>query len=431
MRKKIIYSLIFIILFPPALLYGKINVDINGEIISSNQLMFHDGEVKQNNNSLSLNFEGGSERYHFFTRFSLKSTHLHSLENLSSLQNSAEVMPLTVDLEEAYLDLYRFPAKPFDLRVGKQIIVWGTADRINPTSNFCPPDLTEMFEFGEKLGVNAFKVNAYTNLFTITGIFVPFFTPAFLPDNFLQFTGLEEKSDGATLLLPDDTLGENFGAGVRMNWFLLGYDMSLSYYYGRYTIPVVSELEIDPVTWSVENLQARFPRLHVLGGDFSGTLWKLGVWGEAGLFVPEKYNLTVKMSIPPDTVEEKGEMYLRYVLGMDYTFTGGLYFNLQFAHGLDYETDKDSLNDYLITRMEKGFFYDKLKLLPLTLVLTTGNWNRVEKNYGLAYIPEIEYSPFDNLKINLGAVLIHGEGDNLLTNLKNEDSVFLKLKLYF
>jgi len=431
MRKKSIFIFLFIIFFPVLIAYGNINVDINGEIDSSNQFMFNDGEVRQNKNSFSLKFEGGSEKHHFFTHLSLKSTGLYSADDLTSLQDPEKVIPITVSLEEAYLDLYGFPAKPFDIRAGKQIIVWGTADRINPTSNLCPPDLTEMFEFGEKLGVNAFKLSGYTGPFTITGVFVPFFTPVLLPENFFQFTGLGGNPISATMLLPDDTLGENFQAGLKVNWFLSGYDMSLSYYYGRYTIPVISELEINLASGGIESLEAGFPGLQVVGGDFSGTLWKLGLWGEAGLFIPEKYNLTTKMTPYPDSVEEKGDIYLRYVFGIDYTFQDGLYFNLQFAHGLDYETDKDALNDYFITRIEKGLFYDKFKLLPLTLIFTTGNWNKVDKNFGIAYIPEFQYSPIDNLEIDLGCLLIHGKGDNLLTNLKQEDAVFLKLKLNF
>ena len=42
-----------------------------------------------------------------------------------------------VDLREAYVNAY---LGPFDLRLGKQIIVWGRADALNPTNNLTPVD---------------------------------------------------------------------------------------------------------------------------------------------------------------------------------------------------------------------------------------------------------------------------------------------------
>jgi hypothetical protein len=43
----------------------------------------------------------------------------------------------TVDVREAYVNAY---LGPLDLRLGKQIIVWGRADLLNPTSNLTPVD---------------------------------------------------------------------------------------------------------------------------------------------------------------------------------------------------------------------------------------------------------------------------------------------------
>jgi hypothetical protein len=42
-----------------------------------------------------------------------------------------------VDLREAYVNAY---VGPVDLRLGKQIIVWGRADALNPTNNLTPVD---------------------------------------------------------------------------------------------------------------------------------------------------------------------------------------------------------------------------------------------------------------------------------------------------
>ncbi|HEX29698.1 TPA: hypothetical protein ENG04_06420, partial [Candidatus Poribacteria bacterium] len=93
--------------------------------------------------------------------------------------------PWSIDLKEAYLDVYSFLIDNLDLRMGKQIVIWGTADRINPTSNICPDDLEDVFDFGEKLGVNSIKASLYWSVgetdLTLTGVFVPVFTPSILP----------------------------------------------------------------------------------------------------------------------------------------------------------------------------------------------------------------------------------------------------------
>jgi len=158
----------------------------------------------------------------------------------------------------------------------------------------------------------------------------------------------------------------------------------------------------------------------------------MGLWGEAGLFIPEK---TVTNTYVNDALYASttilDDIYVRFVLGTDYTFRNGLYYNVQFVHGFDSEIGKEYLNDYLITRIEKSFFYDKIKILPLTLILATGNLGNIAGNYGIGYLPELQYFPSDNLEIDIGALLIGGKDDNLLARLKDTDSLFLTVKVSF
>ena len=109
----------------------------------------------------------------------------------------------------------------------------------------------------------------------------------------------------------------------------------------------------------------------------------------------------------------------------------GLYFNVQFVHGIDYEIGKDNLNEYLITGVEKGFFNGKIKILPLTLILSAGNFSEIAGNYGVGYIPQLQFFPADNVEIDLGGLILHGEGGNLPARLKDMDSLFLTVKVSF
>jgi len=41
-----------------------------------------------------------------------------------------------------------------DIRIGRQRIAWGTADKLNPTDNLNPDDLEDIFDFGKHLDSN-------------------------------------------------------------------------------------------------------------------------------------------------------------------------------------------------------------------------------------------------------------------------------------
>jgi len=82
-------------------------------------------------------------------------------------------------LDEVYIDLY---LGSFDFRLGKQIIVWGKADGINPTDNITPWDFSDFLDTeDERIGVFALKANYYIGELTLEGILIPAFAPSLLP----------------------------------------------------------------------------------------------------------------------------------------------------------------------------------------------------------------------------------------------------------
>ena len=78
-------------------------------------------------------------------------------------------------MREAYVETR---SGAFDVRVGKQIIAWGRADRLNPTDNLTPRDATLMAadidedRFGSMAGKVSWNMDAFTSL---TGIWLPEF----------------------------------------------------------------------------------------------------------------------------------------------------------------------------------------------------------------------------------------------------------------
>ena len=433
MKRKSIALLLVVIsssLFIASFAFGEVSV--NGSIETENGLIFRTSELQNNMNTLSVKLEYGSERYHLFANPELKVSALTVVSDLSGLQDNEQIAPYTLHLKEAYVDIYEFLFPVLDVRIGKQIIVWGTADRINPTSNICPSDLSDLFNWGEKLGIPAFLMNLYIGDLIITGVYSPVFTPTLLPQNFQQMAGVSLGTN--TLEVPGQVLGETQQVGMRVNLPVATFDFSVSYYFGRYSIPVVYEVNVQ-TDQTIESTKSNFPRLHVAGLDFSGGLFDMGLWGELGVFIPEPYSTKAYYNHPIAgwtlTDDIASELYLRYVLGTDYTFENGLYINFQFAYGFDHEIGKDQQNDYFITRVEKSFFDDKLKIIPLTLVFTISEWSDIPNNYGIGWIPEIQFYPSDNLEFDLGCYLLHGSGGNIFNNLKDEDALFFKAKVSF
>jgi len=83
-------------------------------------------------------------------------------------------------LREAYLDA---SLGPFDLRLGKQIIVWGRADAINPTDNVSPRDLTLLVpdDADQRSGCYAIRERYYLNSVSIAAWWLPGFLPMVVP----------------------------------------------------------------------------------------------------------------------------------------------------------------------------------------------------------------------------------------------------------
>jgi hypothetical protein len=412
-------------------------VAFSGFAESVNRVLFDGGSVDANRNTVDVKCTGGGEKAGFLAEAALELPGFSEFSEIPDLAARGSVEPVALSLKEAYLDLYGFPFGAMDVRLGKQIVVWGKGDKINPTANVSPSDLSDIFDFGNKLGINALQTNLYLDALTFTAIYSPVFTPSLLPENYIEILGLDAPSIVSnTVDKPSDDLEEGSQFAARLAFGIGGYDLSLSYCYGRYTVPAVNEIVVKFGSLpSIEPTQtkSKFPRLQVVGIDLSGELFKLGVWGEAGLFIPEGYTRITIAEPGPVVVDSEvvDEPYLRYVLGCDYTFRSGLYVNLQFVHGFDLETEKERLGDYLTVRVEKKLFHDKLTLLPLTFLVGTEKWSDLAGHYGVGYGPELRYLPFDNVEIDLGTFLIHGEGENFLARLRDYDSIFLKAKASF
>jgi len=435
-------------------LYADNGVSITGYIQTDNRIQTKSNKFTWNENRLNLRLEGApSDKYHYFSEIRLRGFGFPVTSRFSDLQlqEKNKVYPWGLEFREAYVDLYGFGLKNLDVRIGRQVIAWGTADALNPTGNISPDDLEDIFNFGEKLGTNAVNASYYIgdNL-TINGVYVPVFTSATLP--FGDFAdafsapmdlppGMTVRTLSDTVILPERKPSESSQIGLKASTNLLGYDLSLSYFKGRDDLPILSKSTITPVdmigTVDIAT-ELIYPEVQVVGGDFAGSIGSVGIWGEGAVYMPEELAMitiapspTIGQMEATQTIALDDEPYFKFVLGGDYTFKNGLYFNGQYLHGFLHERGKDVLNDYFTFRLEKTLFNDKFKIVPIGGAVAINDWDDVKNNYGLVYAPELSYFPSDNVELNIGSFIIDGKGDNMFGMIKGLDEIIFRLKVSF
>jgi hypothetical protein len=422
------------------------------------------------------------ERARFYGDIWIRGIKFPDIEGSSDLSFTNKVIPIDIDIREAYFDIYGLFTKNLDVRIGRQRIAWGTGDRLNPTDNLNSYDLEDIWDFGRHTASNAIQLNYYAGNWTFTGVGILQFTPSILPNSdwtpafmpdftvpeviydstsapgltipvFLQ-TGI--ISDSISLPQRDFKHSPSFGFKVKRS--IGAWDLSLSYVYTHDALPLIEHIHtnltvdtliIDFPTTIYANATMdvkaylKYPVQKIIGFDFAGSLWGIGLRGEAACFIPEKVHLLqtmhyeapmmslVRDSILPDSVILDGKPYVKYLIGIDYTFKHNVYLNFQYLHGFLHERGNSELNDYFMLAVEYTLCNNKLKLSLLNSALQVGDWKNFGENYAVMYMPELSYRPVDNAEITLGAHIIDGSGSYGFGKVNKNDDVFVRFKYSF
>ena len=333
------------------------------------------------------------------------------LEDLPSTDEIESDYPLDILLWEAYFEFSQFISENLDIKIGKQRIAWGAADKFNPTDNLNPNDLTDFLDFEAKIPSPALKASYYLGDSTITGVWVPLFEPALLPRGGTAFFLGQVP---ARVEVPKKTF-ENGMFALKLSGTVFNLDYSLSYFKGFDDIPI----EFD----NSDRLEMGFPEMQVAGFDFAGEFRSVGFWGEMALFFPEEIKSGPDVILPDDP-------YLKYTFGADYTFKNGIYLEAQYVHGFFTEKGRGNLSDFLIGKIERKFLNDDLKL-ELSGGLEAKEANSIKDSYGTLLGPEISYRPMDNLELAMGAYLFGGKSGTLLGSLKDQDQIYFEATFSF
>ncbi|MCF6332660.1 MAG: hypothetical protein L3J11_05190 [Draconibacterium sp.] len=429
---------------------------LSGELLTDQRFLLESpNDWAWNENRLTLKFDkkiSGNSK--FYSEVWLRNIGLPNVNSSADLYDKGIVDPYNMEVREAYVQLFGFLSENLDVKIGRQRITWGTADKLNPTDNLNPYDLEDILDFGRHRGSDAISFDYYFNSeFSLQGAFIPFFQPANMPVGIFANAlapsmemppGMTLKGFNDTILMPRYNLGESSTVGLKFKGFAAGFDFSLSYVWGYDGMPFATYntfVPVDAVGGININSQLSFNRTHIFGADMAGSIGGVGVWAEAAAFLPgNEVIMTNDLSafypgspvpVTQDSVVLKKEIYLKFIVGADYNFANGTYLNFQYMHGFINERGTDNLNDYFFVQLEKKFFDDRLKITPLAGGFIVSDWEDIGNNYAIVYVPSISYMATDNAEITLSTALFDGKGDNIFANLSDFNMMMLKLKYSF
>jgi hypothetical protein len=264
--------------------------------------------------------------------------------DIDALTLRERVDPYRLEVNAAYIDVYKL-LPGLDVRIGRQAVIWGVADKFNPTNNVNTLDLSDPLLFGKALANNMIRLDYNPKGdWIITGVVVPIFRPAELPrtapvalqdvdrpapvqeeeirtllHNDLML--MRPQSINVVTLQPDPSIN-NVQYALRVAGRILGQDVSLSYYHGRFGIPVPSLILFHD---NVADVGVVWPRQDVIGGDIAGSIEKLGgvgYWIEAAVTIPD----TTTFSLYQDVKSPRGvTRYEERFTIMNDTMNGGTY----------------------------------------------------------------------------------------------------------
>lgn len=393
------------------------NVDISGFARNYTGILYDNGDFSMLQNTLNLNFEKMGDRVAF------KANPMIFLYDIDSLD---------FDMREIYLDLY---FDNFDIRVGKQQIVWGKADGVFITDIVSPLNLFEFLlpDFDEiRIGVYAAKVDYYFGNSTIEFIWKPVYAGNIFPAPGSIWYKPPELPAPATYDYSKSKIDPSLeNSEVYLKYSLsssaIDFDLMAAYTWDATpSMYIKKEFTIDTATGSPVLsgllITPEINRLTIAGGSFTSTIKSFVIRGEAAYY-DGKYFQTAD-PIAAGALTQKN--YLHYVVGLDYGI-GSLKLSAQFIQKyiMDY-------NDF-IDDEEFGntmTFLARYDAMRETLHLELFSY--IGLNYGDALIrPKVTYDFSDSFSILLGSNIFVGDERGMFGRYDDNSMIYTKIKYNF
>ena len=335
---------------------------------------------------------------------------------------------LELGLREAYLDM-RFDN--FDIRVGKQQIIYGKAEGVFITDVVSPKDLREFLlpDFDEiRMGVTSAKVNYYFGNSTIEAVWAPVFTPTQMPEEGSIWRPSMPFPIQPTFDYSDveiDPSLENSEVFLRFSTMTSTADIEVvgGYFWDDDpTMHLTREFNpVNPMQLIGITVTPQHHRLAMGGASFSVPVGPVVLRSEGGYY-SGKYFQTETPTFPDAIVQRD---YLHYMFGVDYNLAG-VTIATQFIQEniLDYEDGirQDEFENTMTLLAKKDFLRERLWLELFTYVGLN--------NKDALIRPKVSYAFADGFDVQFGANIFVGD-EGRFGQYSNNTMVYTKIRYSF
>jgi len=215
----------------------------------------------------------------------------------------------TVELREGYLER---SFGQLDLRVGRQVLVWGRGDKVNPTDSWTTKDMKLLGTDDEDQRLGVFTVSGVLNFgdYRLMGVFQPEWRSPVYPIPPISGVVLE--------YLRPELPGQQFGIKLDRTGGVVDYSFSIANVIAR-----TPNLSVLSAGGAGTRIGLNFEKVQVFGADFAWNIGEFGFRGETA------YTRSADSS-GLDPLKFNAEIYS--VLGVDRSLFENFNLNLQMLH---------------------------------------------------------------------------------------------------
>ena len=325
-----------------------------------------------------------------------------------------------VGLHEAYGE---YIGEHWDLRIGRQIIVWGKADGLRIVDLLSPTDYTEFIalEFDDvRMPVDALRLRFLNDVLALELVGIPVFTPGVMPPADSPYNTTAALYEELDLQVDDAEIPEknlsNMEGAARLSFYLPIMDFAVSalYLFDDFPVP-----RLETVDGEAHLLQ-EYHRFFALGAEASVPVGDFVFRGELAAYFDRNMQRA-------DLIGTEEVHMLNYLVGIDWypgsdwtiMLQGSAASVLEDASTL--EQDEHTVVGTLM--IQKKLLREKLTLSNMTYGGVTDRdvFNRTS----------VEYALTDPFHLYVGFDLFAGDEEGTFGRYSDLSSVWLKAKYSF
>lgn len=343
--------------------------------------------------------------------------------SMNAINNNVIKSNSCIELRETFID---YTADKWDIRVGRQLIIWGKADGLEITDIISPKDYTEFLarNFDDiRLSIDALKFHLLFEQTNLELIWLPVFKPAILPllGTPWAFKSVFPESVKVVFeepIEPDLTL-KNSEIGGKLSFYLSGIDFAFSSFFTWEDVPTLHRtvaIGSDSIHYYPEHHRITF-----VGAEFSKPIGDFVLREESAFY---KDNYFEPENILSEKLFKKNS--LNWMLGVDWTPGNDWMLTAQFADDfiLDYDDKiKDDEHTMLAT------LHISKKFIRQTLELSTMAYFGIsDRDFFIR--SSMDYALTDGLHLIFGIDLFVGD-EGMFGQYDDHDEVWIKAKYSF